>query len=76
VYRSPAPPAADTRAAPPPPRVAVGGPPSAPAITPAPPTSSGWIEAGVGVMVLPLTVAIVAMIAPLIWMLGPKSHRQ
>jgi hypothetical protein len=29
----------------------------------------------VGVMVLPLTVAIVAMIAPLLWMLAPRSRQ-
>jgi hypothetical protein len=29
----------------------------------------------VGVMVLPLTVAIVAMIAPLLWMLAPRPRQ-
>jgi hypothetical protein len=35
----------------------------------------GWIESGVNVMVMPLTIAIVAMIAPVMWMLGPRAHR-
>jgi hypothetical protein len=37
--------------------------------------AAAWIENGVNVMVLPLTIAIVAMIAPVIWMLAPRAHR-
>jgi hypothetical protein len=36
---------------------------------------AGWIESGVHVMVMPLTMAIVAAIAPVIWMLAPRAHR-
>jgi hypothetical protein len=37
--------------------------------------SSAWIEAGVGVLVLPLTCAIVVILAPLLWMLAPKARK-
>ena len=47
----------------------VAPPPSAPALQ----TQHGWIEAGVGLMVLPVTLAIVAMVAPLIWLFGSAS---
>jgi predicted metal-binding membrane protein len=36
---------------------------------------SGWIEVGVGVLVLPLTVVIVAMMAPMIWWFAPNTRR-
>jgi hypothetical protein len=36
---------------------------------------SDWIETGIGLMVLPLTCAIVAMMAPMIWMFAPKVRR-
>ena len=36
---------------------------------------SDWIETGISVMVLPLTCAIVAMMAPVIWMFAPKVRR-
>ncbi|HEV3058221.1 MAG TPA: hypothetical protein VGY48_08225 [Vicinamibacterales bacterium] len=82
VYRSAAPAPSPARA----PSVAPSAPPApGPGPDPAPPepsdrarsaqTSLDWVEAGVGVMVLPLTVAIVAMIAPLLWMLAPRSRQ-
>jgi len=37
--------------------------------------SGGWIEASVSVMVLPLTAAIVVMLAPVIWMFAPKARQ-
>jgi hypothetical protein len=37
--------------------------------------SGGWIEVSVSVMVLPLTAAIVVMLAPVIWMLAPKARQ-
>lgn len=36
--------------------------------------SGGWIEVSVSVMVLPLTAAIVVMLAPVIWMFAPKAR--
>lgn len=33
-----------------------------------------WIEAGVGVMVFPLTLAVVMMAAPVIWMLRARER--
>lgn len=52
--------------------------PAAP--TPAPPpqaqpaasAAAGWIETGVGVMMLPFTLAIVAMVAPMLWVFGSR----
>ena len=36
---------------------------------------AGWIESSVHVMVMPVTIAIVVMIAPVMWMLGSRAHR-
>ena len=49
--------------------------PPPPSASSPPPRSAaiGWIESGVGLMVLPLTLAIVAMIAPVLWILGPRA---
>ena len=49
-------------------------PPSPSASSPPPRSAAiGWIESGVGLMVLPLTLAIVAMVAPVLWILGPRA---
>ena len=35
--------------------------------------TQAWVETGVGLMVLPLTLAIVVMVAPVIWLFGSAS---
>jgi hypothetical protein len=44
--------------------------PAEPAVTtePAPPESRSWVETGVGVMVLPLSLTLVAIVAPMYWL--------
>ena len=50
--------------------------PGSSAAAPPPRRSSlGWIESSVGVMVMPLTFAIVAMIAPVLWIFGSRARR-
>jgi hypothetical protein len=71
VYRSHEPPLA---AAPPVTAKAAGATePEAPKPSDAP--VSGWVAAGVGVLVLPVTLAVVAMMAPVIWLLAPRARR-
>ena len=76
VYRSDAPPSplapAEPRAEPfVTPHAASAEPPAA-----APERSGpGWIETGIGVMVMPLTLTMLAMIAPLLWIGGSRSRR-
>lgn len=50
---------------------------SAPVLAPATSPRSGhpWIEASVQVAVFPLTLTVVAVVAPLMWMFGPRSHK-
>jgi len=76
VYRSDAPPA------PAPPSTARAGPSAAPragsaAKEPAGKTRSalGWIETGVGIMAIPLTLTMLAMIAPALWIAGSRPRR-
>jgi hypothetical protein len=38
-------------------------------------TGPGWIEIGVGVMVMPLTLTIMAMLAPVLWFAGARPRR-
>jgi hypothetical protein len=40
---------------------------------PAPPESRSWIETGVSVMVLPLSLTLVAMVAPMYWLLSSRE---
>jgi hypothetical protein len=72
VYRSdsPAPIVPEPPVIPPP-------PPPAPApfstrSSPRPDVSRGWVETGLGVMGLPVTLTIVAMMAPVLWLLAPR----
>jgi len=37
--------------------------------------TSGWVRLSVGVMVLPLTLPILAMIAPVVWLAGSRPRR-
>ena len=39
-----------------------------------PPASNEWIEMGIGVMVLPLTLTI-AMMTPVLWLFAPRVRR-
>jgi hypothetical protein len=34
-----------------------------------------WIEAGAHLMAFPVTVAVIAVVAPMMWMFGPRSHK-
>ena len=38
-------------------------------------TPHSWVETGIGVMVLPLTLTVVAMMAPVLWLFAPRAHR-
>jgi hypothetical protein len=40
-----------------------------------PETSRSWIETGLGVMGLPVTLTIAAMIAPVLWVLATRARR-
>jgi hypothetical protein len=42
---------------------------------PAPPESRTWIETGVSVMVLPLSLTLVAMVAPMYWLLSSRDSQ-
>jgi hypothetical protein len=69
VYRSDAEPAAP-RAAPP---TALS--PLAPvAERPAPATARAWIETGLLLMTLPMTMTLGLMIAPVVWALGARAR--
>ena len=48
-----------------------------PAVTPEPaaPESRSWIETGVSVMVLPLSLTLVAMVAPMYWLLSSRENQ-
>jgi len=52
------------------PSAAEAPPPSSPARS-----TPGWIEIGASVMVLPLTLAIMAMLAPVLWLAGSRPRR-
>jgi hypothetical protein len=34
---------------------------------------TGWIEAGIGVIVMPITVTVMVLAAPFLWMLASKA---
>jgi hypothetical protein len=76
VYRSDAPPSPAARAEPrdepsaTPRAGSAARPPSEPARS-----GPGWIETGIGVMVMPLTLTMLAMIAPLLWIGGSRPRR-
>jgi hypothetical protein len=38
-------------------------------------TSRGWVETGIGVMALPFTLTIVAMMAPVLWLFAPRARQ-
>jgi hypothetical protein len=40
---------------------------------PAPPESRSWLETGVGVMVLPFSLTLVAMVAPMYWLFASRE---
>ncbi len=70
VYRSDAPPPGPTES----PSPVSRHPPPKPD-SPGEQTSHGWVETGIGVMFLPVTLTIVAMMAPVLWLFAPRSHR-
>jgi hypothetical protein len=45
------------------------------ATEPAPPASRSWIETGVGVMVLPFSLTLVAMVAPMYWLFSSRESQ-
>jgi hypothetical protein len=45
------------------------------AAEPAPPESRSWIETGVGVMVLPFSLTLVAMVAPMYWLFSSRESQ-
>ena len=49
--------------------------PAAVRASPSQRASHSWIESGVGAMVMPLTFAIVAMIAPVLWIFNSRARR-
>jgi hypothetical protein len=49
--------------------------PFATAESPAQETSHGWLETGIGVMGLPFTLTIVAMMAPMLWLFAPRARQ-
>jgi hypothetical protein len=42
---------------------------------PQPETPHSWVETGIGVLVLPLTLTVVAMMAPVLWLFAPRAQR-
>ena len=38
-------------------------------------SAPGWIATGIGVMVMPFTLTIMAMIAPALWIYGSRPRR-
>jgi hypothetical protein len=75
VYRSNAKASADASSAPPIDAEFVSTPHASAAHAASDEASAGWIEVSVSVMVLPLTAAIVVMLAPVIWMFAPKARQ-
>jgi hypothetical protein len=75
VYRSGARASADASTAPPIDAEFVSTPQSSAQHAPPDEVPGGWIEVSVSVMVLPLTAAIVVMLAPVIWMFAPKARQ-
>lgn len=75
VYRSNAGASAGASSAPPIDAEFVSAPDGTASQAPSETVSAGWIEASVAVMVLPLTAAIVVMLAPVIWMFAPKARQ-
>jgi hypothetical protein len=45
------------------------------AADPAPPESRSWIETGVSVMVLPFSLTLVAMVAPMYWLFSSRDSQ-
>ena len=45
------------------------------AAEPAQQESRSWIETGIGVMVLPFSLTLVAMIAPMYWLFAPRDSQ-
>jgi hypothetical protein len=45
------------------------------AAEPAQPESRSWIETGVSVMVLPFSLTLVAMVAPMYWLLSSRDSQ-
>jgi hypothetical protein len=42
---------------------------------PAPQESRSWVEMGIGVMVLPLSLTLIAMVAPVYWLLASRERQ-
>ena len=42
---------------------------------PAPQESRSWVETGIGVMVLPFSLTLIAMVAPVYWLLASRGRQ-
>jgi hypothetical protein len=51
----------------------VAQPIPAPATGATPPGRIAWLESGVGLMVLPVTLTVVAIVAPMLWLMETRA---